>query len=60
MVYSLEHWPLLENPWMKQMVGSDTLDIRYGPERRTYDFSQWQVTTQQDSGPKVVGTLRVP
>jgi hypothetical protein len=48
LVHSLEHWPLLENPWMQQMVGGNILDIRFGPERRTYDFSQWQVTTQND------------
>jgi hypothetical protein len=48
-VYSLEHWPLLENPWMQQMIDGDILDIRSGPERRTYDFSQWQVTTRHDS-----------
>lgn len=48
LVYSLEDWPLLENPWMQQMVGSEVLDIRYGPERRTYDFGQWQVTSQHE------------
>ena len=48
LVHSLEHWPLLQNPWMQQMVDGHILDIRFGSERRTYDFSQWQVTTHHD------------
>ncbi len=49
LVYCLERWPLLENPWMQQMVDGDTLEIRFGPERRTYDFSNWQVISQHDN-----------
>jgi len=37
-VHSLEHWPLLENPWMRQIAGGDILDIRNGSARRTSIF----------------------
>ena len=36
-------WPLLDNPWMQQSRGGDTLTISAGGTTRRYDFANWTV-----------------
>jgi hypothetical protein len=39
-----ETWPLLENPWMRQDFGGDSLTVSDGTLTRVYDLKNWTVT----------------
>ncbi len=39
-----DHWPLLENPWVKQEYNNPALRLKYGKATRTYDFANWNVS----------------
>lgn len=34
-------YPLFENPWVNQSLGSDTLSLHHNGESMTYDFKNW-------------------
>ena len=36
-------WPLMENPWVKQPLGSPILEINIDGMQRVYDFESWKV-----------------
>ena len=47
------HWPVLDNPWMRQSAGGDQLFVQAGGKKTVYDFARWrrtQSSAASDSG----------
>ncbi len=38
------HWPVLENPWMHQAAGNESLFVQADGNAMVYDFNQWKRT----------------
>ncbi len=36
------HWPVLDDPWMRQEQGGERLVVQAGGEKMVYDFTQWK------------------
>lgn len=41
-----DNWPLLGNPWMHQDYRGERLVLQHGGEKRIYDFTRWQVLSE--------------
>ena len=41
-------WPMLDNPWVHQDMGSPILTIQHGGRTLTYDFEKWTRTEVDD------------
>ncbi|MBV6644648.1 MAG: T9SS type A sorting domain-containing protein [Cyclobacteriaceae bacterium] len=41
-------WPLMENPWVSQEAGADTLTLTFGDTSRVYDFKNWKIVGEPE------------
>lgn len=45
------HWPVLDNPWLRQDFGSPRLLVQAGGKKVLYDFAQWKKSGADGSKP---------